>query len=365
MMSDKNDNIDVKILIKSHPFYIIEPSFISIAVSSLASLVAYKLVNYFHTGQSFHIDFFGFFFVLSIWFFIIMLEGKEPNIYTKAVRENYIFGVLLFIISEVMIFFAFFWTYLHSSLNPSVYIGGIWPPFNIKPMNSFHWPLFNTVILLLSGLTVNVFYYTMKSTDLQKIIKGNIKVIRDHALSLTTDGVEFIFSYENKCEYSIKNMYIHYPDKAFLVSPKNDELNIHFYRNWRNIVWSWAKACRFIRVHIAWITRLMYTSLSYTIFLGAIFIYCQYHEYKHASFDMTDGIYGSIFYSLTGLHGSHVLIGVCLLISVLFRFTNIKGDFYITFNPHEGVTASVWYWHFVDLIWIFVYFIVYLWGNSI
>ena len=85
----------------------------------------------------------------------------------------------------------------------------------------------------------------------------------------------------------------------------------------------------------------MYTSLSYTIFLGAIFIYCQYHEYKHASFDMTDGIYGSIFYSLTGLHGSHVLIGVCLLISVLFRFTNIKGDFYITFNPHEGVTASV------------------------
>lgn len=364
MMSDKTNNKDVKILIKSHPFYIVDPSFISIAVSAFASIVAYKLVNYFHTGQPFHIDFFAFFSTLSLWFFIIMLEGKEPNIYTKAVRENYIFGVLLFIISEVMIFFAFFWTYLHSSLNPSVYIGGVWPPFNMKPMNAFHWPLFNTVILLLSGLTVNVFYYTMKSTDLPKITKGNIRVMKDQALSLTSNSVEFIFSYENKSD-SKTNMYTHYPNNAFLVSPKNEELNNHFYRNWSNIVWSYAKACRFMRVHIAWITRLIYTSLSYTIFLGAIFIYCQYHEYMHASFDMTDGIYGSIFYSLTGLHGAHVIIGVCLLIAVLFRFAKKRGDFDYTFNPHEGVTASVWYWHFVDLIWIFVYFIVYLWGNSI
>ena len=83
----------------------------------------------------------------------------------------------------------------------------------------------------------------------------------------------------------------------------------------------------------------MYSSLLYTIVFGILFIYCQYYEYTHASFDITDGIYGSIFYTLTGLHGLHVIIGVILLIIVFFRLVFKQYNF--TFSPHIGITAAV------------------------
>lgn len=101
-----------------------------------------------------------------------------------------------------------------------------------------------------------------------------------------------------------------------------------------------------------------YTRLKYlhaTIILGAVFILIQYDEYKdHLIFRLSDGIYGSIFYSLTGFHGRHVIIGIVILIATL----NLSK--YATYSSHKGINAAIWYWHFVDVIWIFLFIFVYI-----
>ena len=85
-------------------------------------------------------------------------------------------------------------------------------------------------------------------------------------------------------------------------------------------------------------------------------MYIQYTEYKyHLDYRLSDGVYGRVFYSLTGFHGSHVLIGIYILITV---FINL--DKYALWNSHLGVTAAIWYWHFVDVIWIILFIFVYI-----
>ena len=99
-----------------------------------------------------------------------------------------------------------------------------------------------------------------------------------------------------------------------------------------------------------------YTYLIITILLGCIFMYTQYIEYKyHLAYRLSDGVYGSVFYSLTGFHGLHVLIGIYILITVY-----ISLDKYALCNTHLGISAAIWYWHFVDVIWIILFLFVYI-----
>nr|URW98531.1 cytochrome c oxidase subunit 3 [Antarctophthirus microchir] len=94
-----------------------------------------------------------------------------------------------------------------------------------------------------------------------------------------------------------------------------------------------------------------------TIGLGIIFLILQFSEYNQSSMTMTDSTFGSLFYSITGLHGSHVLIGI-LFLSV--NFWRMMGG-HFTPSSHFGFVASVWYWHFVDFIWLIVLALVYVW----
>jgi len=94
-----------------------------------------------------------------------------------------------------------------------------------------------------------------------------------------------------------------------------------------------------------------------TIVLGAYFIYIQFEEYTISLFTIADGIYGSIFYIATGFHGIHVLIGTCFLRYILINLINGK----LLFNHHFSFEAAAWYWHFVDVVWLFLYLVVYIW----
>ncbi len=96
-----------------------------------------------------------------------------------------------------------------------------------------------------------------------------------------------------------------------------------------------------------------------TILLGALFTCVQAWEYAHAMFPFSGGIYGSTFFMATGFHGFHVLIGTIFLIVCLFRAQ--KGDF--TAKQHFGFEAAAWYWHFVDVVWLFLFAAIYIWGN--
>ena len=103
----------------------------------------------------------------------------------------------------------------------------------------------------------------------------------------------------------------------------------------------------------------MIWGLVLTIALGATFTAVQAYEYGHATFGFTEGIYGSVFYMATGFHGAHVLIGTIFLIVCLVRAA--KGHF----KPehHFGFEAAAWYWHFVDVVWLFLFIGIYWYGQ--
>jgi cytochrome c oxidase subunit 3 len=96
-----------------------------------------------------------------------------------------------------------------------------------------------------------------------------------------------------------------------------------------------------------------------TIVLAILFTILQLREYSEAKFNFGSGIYGSVFFIATGFHGLHVLIGTIFIIVCFFRFLS----FHFTKKHHEGFVFASWYWHFVDVVWIFLFFMVYLWGN--
>ena len=99
--------------------------------------------------------------------------------------------------------------------------------------------------------------------------------------------------------------------------------------------------------------------LAYTILLGIAFTALQIYEYDHATFKFTDGIYSSTFYLATGFHGFHVFVGTCFLIVCWFRAR--AGHF--TPEHHFGFEAAAWYWHFVDVVWLFLFICIYWWGG--
>ena len=99
--------------------------------------------------------------------------------------------------------------------------------------------------------------------------------------------------------------------------------------------------------------------LGVTILLGIYFSILQILEYFEASFTFADRIYGSTFFIATGFHGLHVIIGTLFLIVILMR--HIKWEF--RKDHHFGFEAAAWYWHFVDVVWLFLYIIIYWWGR--
>jgi cytochrome c oxidase subunit 3 len=98
--------------------------------------------------------------------------------------------------------------------------------------------------------------------------------------------------------------------------------------------------------------------LALTILLGMLFTGVQAYEYSHAAFGFTDGIYASTFFMATGFHGFHVIVGTIFLIVCFFRAYagHFKPD------HHFGFEAAAWYWHFVDVVWLFLFISIYWWG---
>ncbi|MFC7399454.1 cytochrome c oxidase subunit 3 [Chelatococcus sp. GCM10030263] len=97
-----------------------------------------------------------------------------------------------------------------------------------------------------------------------------------------------------------------------------------------------------------------------TVVLGLLFTCVQAVEYSHASFDFSGNIYGATFFMATGFHGAHVIIGTIFLAICLLRV--YLGHF--TPTQHLGFEFAAWYWHFVDVVWLFLFAAIYVWGAS-
>ncbi|MCG5234160.1 cytochrome c oxidase subunit 3 [Xanthobacter oligotrophicus] len=97
-----------------------------------------------------------------------------------------------------------------------------------------------------------------------------------------------------------------------------------------------------------------------TVILGVLFSTLQAYEYAHAHFAFAGNIYGATFFMATGFHGFHVIVGTIFLAVCLLRA--YQGDF--TPKKHFGFEAAAWYWHFVDVVWLFLFTFVYVWASG-
>nr|ANO44476.1 cytochrome c oxidase subunit III [Schizochytrium sp. TIO1101]QBK37923.1 cytochrome c oxidase subunit III [Aurantiochytrium acetophilum] len=260
---------------QKHPFHLVDPSPWPMVASISAFITTTGGVLFMHNyngGGSFL--FFGFvmlLYTMFVWWRDVVREGTFEGQHTSIVQLGLRFGIILFIVSEAMLFFAFFWAFFWASLAPVPEIGSVWPPKGIETLSAWEVPFLNTVILLSSGASVTWAHHA--------IIAG-------------------------------------YRKEAIL-------------------------------------------SLSITVALAVVFTGLQLFEYKNAPFTIADGIYGSTFYMATGFHGFHVFVGTVFLTVCLYRVF----AYHFTKQHHFGFEAAAWYWHFVDVVWLFLFVSIYWWGN--
>ena len=154
---------------EKHPFHLVDrspwpiiSSFIGLQFVLSLTLCFYQYDNclaYLHFSTIVLI------FVVFQWFKDIIIESTFQGKHTQKVQKGLKMGMLLFIVSEVMFFFSFFWAFFHSSLAPTIWIGCVWPPAGIEVINYLHLPLLNTIILLSSGVSLTWSHRSIVNND--------------------------------------------------------------------------------------------------------------------------------------------------------------------------------------------------------
>jgi len=262
---------------KNHDYHILNPSLWPLMGAVGAFIMLSGSVVYFHDGTPW-IGLAGLalvLFTMFVWWREMVIEAHQGD-HTPVVTIGLRYGVIMFIMSEVMFFLAWFWNFFKHALYPmtegSPLVDGVWPPAGIETFDPWHLPLINTLILLCSGAAATWAH---------------------HAIA-----------HENN---------------------RKDLVN----------------------------------GLILAIVLGVVFTIFQVYEYQHAAFGFSGNIYGATFFMATGFHGFHVIIGTIFLFVCLIRA--LKGHF--TPESHIGFEAAAWYWHFVDVVWLFLFFAIYVWGG--
>nr|YP_009255526.1 cytochrome c oxidase subunit III [Grimothea gregaria]AND82240.1 cytochrome oxidase subunit 3 [Grimothea gregaria] len=256
-----------------HTFHLVDMSPWPLTGSISAMMITTGLVKWFH---HFNMDLLLLSFVAAIltmiqWWRDITREGTYQGLHTNTVMTGLRWGMILFIVSEVLFFFSFFWAFFHSSLSPAVELGLAWPPKGVSAFNPFQIPLLNTIILLSSGATVTWAHHAIMESNHSQAIQ----------------------------------------------------------------------------------------SLTITVILGLYFTSLQAYEYVEASFTIADSVFGATFFVATGFHGLHVIIGTSFLFVCLYRLYVC----HFSSEHHFGFEAAAWYWHFVDVVWLFLYIFIYWWGG--
>lgn len=271
-----NFNKTFRYIKTKHSFHLVDPSPWPIMSGFGALMFTTGFVMYLHKFKGgFNLCLTGFLiiiYVMYVWWRDIVREATYEGQHTVAVQRGLRLGMILFIISEVMFFFAFFWAFFHSSLSPVFNIGGVWPPQHIQTIKASGIPLTNTVFLLTSGATVTWSHHAILARAKRHAIIG----------------------------------------------------------------------------------------LLFTLLLAVLFTILQAIEYVEAPFSISDSVFGSCFFMTTGFHGFHVFVGTIALLVALIRLSLN----HFTNTHHFGFESAAWYWHFVDVVWLFLFVTVYWWGGG-
>ena len=219
------------------------------------------------------------------WWMEVVKEANRGD-HTPVVAIGLRYGMILFIVSEVMFFVAWFWMFFEmalfhgertvSAIEEVRNAWGSWPPKGVETLDPWHFPLINTLTLLTSGTTVTWAHHALQQGDRKG---AKIALVLTILLGMAFTGIQ---AYEYR-EILHENLF-------FNAAAANSHL------------------------------------------------------------------YGSAFFMATGFHGFHVLIGTIFLIVCLFRL--LGGAF--TPKQHFGFEAAAWYWHFVDVVWLFLFAFIYV-----
>jgi len=278
-----------------HDYHLVDPSpwplvgalsALVMAIGAIGWMKAMPIFGHKVGGYVFFAGLIGVLFTMYSWWSDVINEAEVKGDHTPVVQLHHRYGMILFILSEVMFFVAWFWAFFNSSLFPAdiaqqartALFDGVWPPKGIEVLSPWKLPLLNTLILLTSGATLTWGHHGLLHDNREQLKKGLIA----------------------------------------------------------------------------------------TIALGLLFTTIQAWEYAHAPFAFkfdpahpAATNYGSTFFMATGFHGFHVIIGTLFLIVCLLR--TIKGQFKA--DQHLGLEFAAWYWHFVDVVWLFLFAAIYVWGN--
>jgi cytochrome c oxidase subunit 3 len=261
-----------------HPYHLVDPSIWPLfgAVAAMTTFGGIILAAHLHF---YYLLALGLIFdgsIMYVWWRDVVREARTPGMHQIITQMGLRYGMALFITSEVMFFVSFFWNYFNYFFFPEkmgMAFAPVWPPQGVTTIDPFAIPLFNTMVLLLSGTTVTWAHHCLLEGDQKNLVRG----------------------------------------------------------------------------------------LGVTILLGISFLCGQAWEYTHSPFPFYHGgIFSSSFFIATGFHGLHVIIGTIFLIVCYFRAKS--GQF--TPERHFGFEAAAWYWHFVDVVWLFLFVCIYFLGRS-
>ena len=256
-----------------HPFHIVDgrPWPLTGAVGALMTVAGVGGFLHIYSTNLGWVGLIVIFLTMGQWWRDVIREATLQGKHTERVESGLRIGILLFIVSEVFLFFAFFWAFFHSSLSPNVERGTTWPPTGVKPIDPYEVPLLNTTVLLSSGASITWAHISLMNS-------------------------------------------------------------------------------RWIEAHVRF---------ALTVGLGALFTLLQLIEYKYRTFSMADSVYGRVFFLATGFHGIHVVIGTIFIRAIWGR------HLYRHFSEshHFGFEGRAWYWHFVDVVWLFLFICLYWWGS--
>ena len=195
-MSNRKNTFDSTYLKTMHQFHLVDPSPWPLVASLGAFFMTTGGVLYMHKmlgGWSlFTNGFFLILFVMWVWWRDIIREATYEEHHTFVVQRGLRLGMVLFILSEVMFFLAFFWAFFHSSLAPVYNIGGVWPPKSITALDTHLIPLTNTYILLSSGATVTWAHHAIRLNAKRHTIIALIYTVVLAAFFTYFQGVEYI-----------------------------------------------------------------------------------------------------------------------------------------------------------------------------
>ena len=265
---------------KNHDYHLVDPSPWPFIGSVSTFVLAIGGISWMQgwTPFIFFIGLAGVLYTMYGWWRDVINESHSGD-HTPVVQLHHRYGMILFIASEVMFFVAWFWAYFDfffyydeaQQIARVAATGAHWPPNGVELFDPWHLPIYNTLLLLTSGMTVTWAHHAVLEDD---------------------------------------------------------------------------------REGLKW-------GLILTVILGAIFTFVQAVEYSAAGFGFSGNLYGASFFMATGFHGFHVLVGTIFLFVCLVRA--LKGHF--TPKQHLGFEFAAWYWHFVDVIWLFLFAAIYVWGS--